>query len=120
MSAYSNFGRASGPWTFCRCGSGFGVAASAGHAPDRLKPPPTRRFWKIEPPHELLERYAKEGEKLVSADKKDFDGKSYKAIGENLVSSKIITPKEGDKIHRPLIRHDGDKLTRLLMKIYFS
>ncbi|MDD4989134.1 MAG: YvcK family protein [Candidatus Pacebacteria bacterium] len=72
------------------------------------------------PAQELLDTYAKEGEKLVSANKKDFEGKNYKAIGENLVSSKIIPPKEGDKIHRPLIRHDGDKLTRLLMKIYFS
>ncbi len=72
------------------------------------------------PQEEVLERYAKKGECLVTADKKDFEGKKYQVIGENILSSKVVEPKEGDKIPRPLIRHDGDKLTRLLMKIYFS
>ncbi|MDD5050637.1 MAG: YvcK family protein [Candidatus Pacebacteria bacterium] len=72
------------------------------------------------PPQEFVEAYARQGEQLVSSDKKDFEGKKYVPVGENLVSSKVIQPKAGDKIPRPLIRHDGNRVARLLMKIYFS
>lgn len=72
------------------------------------------------PPQTLLDTYAREGEALTVFQKEEFVQKDITVVGEKLFSSKVSKPKAGDNIPRPLIRHDGDKLARLLMKIYFS
>ena len=72
------------------------------------------------PPQRLIEQYLKEGEQLVSFDESVLRKKKYHAIGEDLVSSKAAIQRPGDTVHRPLIRHDGQKLSQLVMKLYFS
>lgn len=73
------------------------------------------------PPKPLLDKYAKEGEKPVAFRLEDFTGKKYTAVGENLISSRAAKPTPGDTYAgRTFIRHDGDKLARLFMKLYWS
>lgn len=72
------------------------------------------------PAKKVLDRYLRKGEKLVSFDPNDFKNKSYRAIGYPLVSSRIAKQSKNDSIQRPLIRHDGERLSRLIMRLYFS
>ncbi len=73
------------------------------------------------PSKHLLERYAQEGETWVGYNETDFDGVHYRAIGVDLLSRTITTPKPGDKLlRRTLIRHDSDKVARTIMSIYFT
>ncbi len=76
-----------------------------------------------EPSADLLEKYAHEGEYAVRYDSKLFDGVHYKVRGADVLSPTIWHGDiSGDTIAyaRTLIRHDGDKLARQLMRIYFS
>ncbi len=77
----------------------------------------------VAPSKNLLSKYAQKGEVETRFDAKESLGKKYQAIGDDLIS------ETGGKLHkndpitgsrRTLIRHDGDRLARLLMKIYFS
>ncbi len=73
------------------------------------------------PSDELLHRYAKAGEFAVEYDPKAFEHHHALPIGENLVSSNIPKLKPSEQlIPRTLIRHDSDKVARLIMRIYFS
>ncbi len=73
------------------------------------------------PDPELLERYAQKGEYWVEADQDALEQASYQAVGEDLVAGTIAKQNPADKlIRRTLIRHDGDKLARLIMRISFS
>lgn len=73
-------------------------------------------------PKNLLARYAKEDEQPVAAAEGEFAGKRYRALGEKLLASKQAKAPKADlhPLKRTLIRHDGEKLARLFMKIYFS
>ena len=68
----------------------------------------------------LLKHYATEGETFVKFAPTDFISKHYQAIGAPLLSHKIHARNKNDTLKRTLIRHDGDKIARLLMSIAFS
>lgn len=68
----------------------------------------------------LLKHYATEQESYVEYAKKDFEGKQYKAIGAPLLSHKTHHTEKKDFLKRTLIRHDGDKVARLLMRVVFE
>lgn len=73
------------------------------------------------PSDALLSKYAKEGELSVVYDEAAFEGKSYKAIGANLLSSSIWQNKNAsDPIaaQRTLIRHDSEAAARAIMDVY--
>lgn len=75
------------------------------------------------PDEELLKKYAKDREYWVGFDKTVLSGQHYKAIGGDFVSKQIWQPTaKVDPIAsaRTLIRHDADKVSRAIMKIYFS
>lgn len=77
-----------------------------------------------EPRAELLEKYAKEGEFWVKADKAKLSAASYKTKAANFVSNEFVATNSGtvDPIAatRTLIRHDADKIAKQLMRIYFG
>jgi uncharacterized cofD-like protein len=74
------------------------------------------------PSKDLLDKYAQEGEFAVEYDLKEFDEATYRPIGADVISDTIYKPGVADQkfIPRTLIRHDSDKLARLIMRIYFS
>jgi uncharacterized cofD-like protein len=68
----------------------------------------------------LLKRYASEGETFVNFKAEDFKNKHYEAIGAPLLSHKAHHVSDNDLLKRTLIRHDGEKVARLLMSIAFN
>jgi uncharacterized cofD-like protein len=73
------------------------------------------------PSTELLEKYARAEEYAVEFDRANLERQHYHTLGSNLVSDTIPQLKPAEKlIPRTLIRHDGDKVARLIMQIYFS
>ena len=76
---------------------------------------------KRKPTTNLLQKYAQAGEYAVEYDEAVFAKAHYHAIGDNLVSGTIPKLKASEqRIPRTLIRHDSDKVARLIMRIYFS
>ncbi len=73
------------------------------------------------PPESLLKKYSLAGETLVPFRADEAKTAHAELIGEKLISTKHRAQNKNDVfLKRSLIRHDGDKLARLLMKIYFS
>jgi len=74
------------------------------------------------PSKDLLDKYAQEGEYAVEYDLREFDEATSQPIGADVISDTIHKPGVADQkfIPRTLIRHDSDKLARLIMRIYFS
>jgi uncharacterized cofD-like protein len=74
------------------------------------------------PTKSLLDRYALEGEREpVEFDPANLKRQHYQAIGEPLISKALPTRSPNDTmLARTLIRHDSDKIARLIMRIYFS
>lgn len=74
-----------------------------------------------QPSKKLLKKYAQAGEFAVEYDETLLSHAPYTAIGENLVSDTIPKLKPSEQlIARTLIRHDSDKVARLIMRIYFT
>ena len=72
-----------------------------------------------EPNDELLEKYAKEGERYVVSD--DMSNETYDALGANLISDVVWSnPNKSDPIAeaRTLIRHDPDAVAKALIALY--
>lgn len=63
----------------------------------------------------LLKKYAEDGEP-VPVDTSGLEGK-YTLIGADVVASGVVKPTKGDALQRALIRHDSDKLAKVLMKL---
>ncbi len=74
------------------------------------------------PSKQLLNRYALEGEREPVAFSTDYLAEQhYTPVGEPLISRTAVTRNPNDTmLKRTLIRHDSDKLARLIMRIYFS
>jgi len=75
------------------------------------------------PAKELLDHYAHEGEYPVQWKKDQFADVAYKPKGADLVSREVWENKNAsDPIAhaRTLIRHDADRVSRELMRIYFA
>lgn len=75
-----------------------------------------------EPPKQLLEKYVRDGEFIVQFDLEKMDDMHYIPIGLPLIDKHPVEATKGDKIAhiRSLIRHDSVKVSREVMKIYFS
>lgn len=73
------------------------------------------------PSPQLLEKYARAGEYAIEFDEAIMASRHYRTLGGNLVSDTIPKLKPADMlIPRTLIRHDSDKVARLIMQTYFS
>lgn len=72
------------------------------------------------PGDEVVGRYAEEGEQVVGWDDEAMKGRHWSPIGADLVSDEHEPQRPGDPLRRTLIRHDSDRLARLLMQLYFS
>ncbi len=68
----------------------------------------------------LLKHYATEKESYVEFSEESFVGKHYKAVGAPLLSHKTHHAEKKDFLKRTLIRHDGEKVARLLMSLVFN
>jgi uncharacterized cofD-like protein len=74
-----------------------------------------------QPTAALLRKYAQAGEFAVEFDEGAMELSGYEAIGEDLISDTIPKLKASEQlIPRTLIRHDSDKVARLIMRVYFS
>ena len=77
-----------------------------------------------QPSQELLDKYAHDGEFIVSWDKQVLAKKHYRSKGQNFIASEMWDNKNqsSDPLasQRSLIRHDSDKIARELMRIYFA
>ena len=76
------------------------------------------------PEQELIEKYERNGETLVTWDEVDLANKHYRAVGKKFIDTGATNDvgKEHDPLgaHRSFIRHDADKVARELMRIYFA
>ena len=76
------------------------------------------------PSKDLIDKYAHDGEFLVDWDEVDLEMKHYYASGKRLIADGVWTNSNSSSdplaAKRSLIRHDGDKVARELMRIYFS
>jgi len=72
------------------------------------------------PGDDVVRRYAEEGEQVVGWDDEAMKGRRWTPIGADLVSDEHDHQRPGDPLRRTLIRHDSDRLARLLMRLYFS
>lgn len=76
------------------------------------------------PPQKLIDKYAKDGEKLVEWNKEELRSKHFYASGKRLIADTIWVNDNADSDpladQRSLIRHDADRVARELMRIYFS
>lgn len=78
------------------------------------------------PVQELVDKYANDGEFLVSWDEKELSKKHYRAVGKKFIDdgaeAAATKRQEFDPLgaHRSLIRHDADRVARELMRIYFA
>ena len=72
------------------------------------------------PGDHVVRRYADEGEQVVGWDDEAMKGRRWTPIGADLVSDEHEHQRPGDPLRRTLIRHDSDRLARLLMHLYFS
>lgn len=77
----------------------------------------------LEPPDQLLERYAHEGEYLVRIDELELKKAHYKSRGRNIMAlDSWRGVQAGDALAhtRSFIRHDSDALARAIMRLYFD
>lgn len=76
------------------------------------------------PEQELIEKYERDGETLVTWDEADLASKHYRAVGKKFIDtgSTAEVRKDHDPLvaHRSFIRHDADRVARELMRIYFA
>ncbi len=72
------------------------------------------------PGDEVVRRYAEDGEQVVGWDDEAMKGRRWTPVGADLVSDEHDHQRAGDPLRRTLIRHDSDRLSRLLMRLYFS
>lgn len=70
-----------------------------------------------EPDEKLIKKYKRKKEFFVCFNKKALSKKNYKSIGCNLLSDIDYKQNPADKIKRPLVRHDLDKLGKSLFSI---
>jgi uncharacterized cofD-like protein len=71
------------------------------------------------PKKEIIKKYKLKNESLIKFDKNKNKQRKYEIIEADILNNKEIIHDKSDKIAsvRSLIRHDSDKLARLIMKI---
>lgn len=70
-------------------------------------------------PEKIYKRYIEKGQFVIKDDIVDEDV-TCKVIRSDFVATKPIKKDKGDELERSLIRHDSDKLSRELYKIFTS
>jgi uncharacterized cofD-like protein len=65
----------------------------------------------------ILKKYSEEGNIIDFPKEKRFKKDNKIFIGKNLISSNLYNQKTGDSIKRTLIRHDSDKLAKVIIKL---
>jgi uncharacterized cofD-like protein len=74
-----------------------------------------------QPNPELLQYYESKGHEFgVAVDREAFKRARYTPIGKPLLSKVLPKQDPNDSLARGFIRHDGDKVARQLLRIYFS
>ena len=68
----------------------------------------------------MLTQYSKDKEYPVAYNTKELSNKTYKTIGENILDLKIQKKYKNDKIERTLIRHDSEKICKVVINILSS
>ncbi|BDQ04987.1 MAG: hypothetical protein KatS3mg084_0505 [Candidatus Dojkabacteria bacterium] len=66
-------------------------------------------------PQDILDYYASHGEKTV---KDDLDEKKYTIIRKDILDNKPVKFDKNDILYRSLLRHDSQKLARVLFNIF--
>lgn len=69
------------------------------------------------PSQNVLSRYEEEGENLVWFKDSDFHDKHYKIVSSDLISRKEPKKNPIDKLKRNLIRHNSEKLAKIITEI---
>jgi len=70
------------------------------------------------PSDDLIKRYATQGEKLVNYDVDFLKKQCYTAVPADLISRRVWNKPKGDVfIKRTLIRHDPDKLAKIIFTV---
>lgn len=64
----------------------------------------------------MLSKYKEENAEPVKDDLKDYAGKT-KIVRKSLISSKVYEKSKGDILERSLIRHDSDKLAKVVVEL---
>ena len=67
------------------------------------------------PPQQLVRRYADEGEPVVCTT--DCKKSGYELVGKDLLADGVATTAKKDMLRRTLIRHDPDKLAKVIIKL---
>jgi len=70
----------------------------------------------LKPSAELLRKYSREGEHLVELGEVPKNSR-LKVVGEKLVARRVYNRPKGDKVHRTLIRHDSDKIAKIIFAL---
>lgn len=67
----------------------------------------------------LIEKYEKRKEKIIQFNKEKIEKRGYKVVKANILSSKQVEYSKADVLanERALIRHDSEKLAKVLMTI---
>ncbi|MCA9309493.1 YvcK family protein [Candidatus Saccharibacteria bacterium] len=71
-----------------------------------------------EPGHDLLKKYASQGEYWVQVDESILEKAHYRAVGVELVGDIFKPSSKADLLPRTLIRHDSDTVARAIEEIY--
>ncbi len=66
-------------------------------------------------PEPVLQRYTEAGEHVIEDDLSEFDG--VRIVRDDVLSDTIARPNPGDVLKRSLLRHDPDKLARVLLDL---
>ncbi len=69
-------------------------------------------------PKDIVKEYEKENEFPVEDDLKDSS--SYKVIRADLLDARRVVKSKADVLKRSLIRHDGDKVAKIINKIMYE
>lgn len=71
-----------------------------------------------EPSHDLLKKYASQGEYWVQVDESILGRSHYQAVGAELVGDIFKPEAKKDLMRRTLIRHDSDAVARAIEGVY--
>ena len=69
------------------------------------------------PSADLLKRYAKEKAEFVEIDIQALAKTKVETVAEDLLSEKVVKKANGDKLKRSFLRHDSDKLAKLIWSL---
>ncbi|NTW22916.1 YvcK family protein [Candidatus Falkowbacteria bacterium] len=68
------------------------------------------------PSAEQLRKYSREGEHMVELGELPKNSR-LKLVGDNLIARRVYRRPNGDKVHRTLIRHDSDKIAKIIFAL---